>query len=430
MNDLIFYRPSAITLPEGITFPVFQFTEELRQLAPQVTWTIIGKSMAMLDCHVAQCYGKCNNSFQKQMERNREYFKSDWRFQPTLEEWKALKNIVMQRITDDRTKCPIIYQTYDNEESAEHKGIFSLAQIFGEAAKSHALPWFYSKKGINMAAFFQSTPIARMRAMYIIEAFDEFERAAFDPATDPQVQAYLQKVLAEKARTISIAVGNHVQHNTVNSIQILADLGFRPSLPNQMATKRDIAHFLDIPENTLTTFLVKHTDQIKPTRLSKDQIRAAGKKANRLNAYSEDDVFKLAFWMNTEISTQLKRKIFGDLGIYSTPAIREEIEWKSMLSKIFASLGFKYQQRIGGYVVDFFVEKLALVLECDKDNHRYYDPAEEKKRDKLITRHYSLIRFNSQISLETLVNAILRVQPKELVKLYLSLETKKTINKA
>jgi len=154
--------------------------------------------------------------------------------------------------------------------------------------------------------------------------------------------------------------------------------------PLQMATKKDIAKFLNIPESTLTTFLAKHTDQIMPTRLSKEQIRAIGKKANRLNAYTQDDVFKLAFWMDTEISSQLKRKIFGDLGVYSTPIIREEIAWKEILSKVFAGLGFKYQHPIGKYVVDFFVEKLSLVLECDKDNHRYYDPKAEQERDQFI----------------------------------------------
>lgn len=93
MKNLIFYRPSAVTLPDTkVSFPVFHFTEELRQLAPEVNWTIIGKPVAMLDCHVAQCYRKSNNSFQRQMERNREYFKSDWRFQPTFEEWKDIES--------------------------------------------------------------------------------------------------------------------------------------------------------------------------------------------------------------------------------------------------------------------------------------------------------------------------------------------------
>ncbi len=211
MDRLSFYHPQAISLSDGLSFPVFHFTEELRKLAPEVNWTIIGKPMAMLDCHVAQCYGKCTKSFSKQMERNREYFKSDWRFQPTLIEWKTLKNLVSQQLTDVETKCLHICQPIDNQEVTDNFSGFSVSQIFGSAAKSPYLPWFYSKKGVNMAAFFQSTEIARMRAIYIIEVFDEFERAAFDPATDPRIQAYLQKVLAEKAKCISIEIAEQFE---------------------------------------------------------------------------------------------------------------------------------------------------------------------------------------------------------------------------
>ncbi len=229
-----------------------------------------------------------------------------------------------------------------------------------------------------------------------------------------------------QAIEIDVLHGDYTQAlqkaSTWDGVQLITELGFTPSLPNQMATKKDIAKFLNIPESTLTTFLAKHTDQIIPTRLTRDQIRAVGKKANRLNAYTQDDVFKLAFWMETEIGSQLKKKIFGDIGVYSTPAIREETEWKAILSKVFAGLGFKYQYPIGNYVVDFFVEKLSLVLECDKDNHRYYNPQAEQARDHFIIQHHALIRFNSQIALETLVNGILRSKPCGIIKLYLPVE--------
>ncbi len=207
--------------------------------------------------------------------------------------------------------------------------------------------------------------------------------------------------------------------STWDGVQLLSDLGFKPSLPNEMATKKDIATFLKIPESTLATFLAKHTDQIKATKLTKEQIRAIGKKANRLNAYSQDDVFKIAFWMDTEIGKQLKTKIFGDIGVCATPTVKDEVEWKIRLSEVFATLGFKYQHPIGKYTVDFFVEKLSLVLECDSDNHRSYNQKEEQERNEFITQHYALVRFNSKVSWETLVNGILRVKPKEVIKLYL-----------
>ena len=195
MQKFNFFLPQAIMLPDGLSFPVFQFTEELKNLAPDVNWTIVNKPMAMIDCHVAECYGKLTKNFNTQVERNREYFKDDWRFRPSQEEWKALKLIVSKRFIDVAAKCSHISE---NESNSEHPNSSPLFQIFGSAYKSTSSPWFYIKKGIDMAAFFQSTPIARIRAMYIVEVFNEFEQAAFDPATDPRVQSYLQKVLAEK----------------------------------------------------------------------------------------------------------------------------------------------------------------------------------------------------------------------------------------
>lgn len=206
--------------------------------------------------------------------------------------------------------------------------------------------------------------------------------------------------------------------STWDGVQLLQDLGFQGSLPNDMATKKDIAGFLGIPMGSLASFLSKHSDQIVATKLTKDQIRAAGSNANRMNAYTQDDVFKIAFWMDTEAGRKLKQKIFGDMAVYATPKSKEELGWKIVLAKVFEGLGFQYQYRIGEYVVDFFVEKLGLVLECDRDNHRYYDPKKEVARDKAITKHYAMIRFNSEIALETLINGVLKIRTKELLKLY------------
>lgn len=217
-----------------------------------------------------------------------------------------------------------------------------------------------------------------------------------------------------------------------DGVQLLTDLGFTPSLPNKMATKKDIATFLGVPESTLATFLSKHTDQIIPSKLTKEQIRAIGKKTNRLNAYSQDDVFKIAFWMDTKIGKQLKTKIFGDIGVCATPVVKDETEWKFSLSELFHLLGFKYQYHIGKYVVDFFVEKLGLVLECDRENHRYYNQKKEQERDAYITQFYTLIRFNSQISVETLANQIIRMTempPKAAIKLYIPPEKAKSKNR-
>ena len=120
--------------------------------------------------------------------------------------------------------------------------------------------------------------------------------------------------------------------------QLLKDLGFQYSLPGQMATKQDIIQSMDIPESTLNTFLRRHSDQIKPVRLNKATIQSLGIKANRLNAYAPEDVFKIVFWMDSTMGIQVRKKIFGDIGIEEIPVIRHETEWKSFLSKVFAGV--------------------------------------------------------------------------------------------
>ena len=56
--------------------------------------------------------------------------------QPSWEEWKTLKSLVNQRLTDVETKCLDICKPIDNEEVSENSGSFTLDQIFGSAAKS------------------------------------------------------------------------------------------------------------------------------------------------------------------------------------------------------------------------------------------------------------------------------------------------------
>lgn len=86
-----------------------------------------------------------------------------------------------------------------------------------------------------------------------------------------------------------------------DGIQLLQDLGFSCCNENRLATKKEIAQFLNIPESTLNGFLRKHRDQIKPVRLNRETIRRLGSRANRMNAYSMEDVLKIAFWIDSEI---------------------------------------------------------------------------------------------------------------------------------
>jgi len=67
--------------------------------------------------------------------------------------------------------------------------------------------------------------------------------------------------------------------------------------------------------------------------------------------------------------------------------------------------------------VDFKVDALNLVLECNGYEHRYYDVKREQEREQFIIQDYSLIRFHHKTGVEALFNAILQIRPKEVIRL-------------
>jgi len=137
-----------------------------------------------------------------------------------------------------------------------------------------------------------------------------------------------------------------------------------------------------------------------------------------MNGYHLDDVTKIALGMDSVIGIELKKQVFGQIGSFAKPETSTEVQWQKVLAKVFEGFDLHFNYPIGPYKVDFFVAKLMLVLECNGYCHRYYDPTQEKAREKLITQKYSLVRFHHQVSLETLFNGILQAKPGTTVKLY------------
>ena len=208
------------------------------------------------------------------------------------------------------------------------------------------------------------------------------------------------------------------QKHYVDAVELIQDSGFICSLPNSIATKQDIAGFLKIPESTLNSFLYKHRDEIKPTRLDTATIRSIGRKANRMNGYQIEEVAKIVLGMDTEVGIDLKKRIFGQLGTLANFQTRDEIQWRKVLAKVFKGFDLRYNYPIGKYRVDFYVAKMGLVLECNGFSHRYYNPEEEAAREKAITEKYALVRFQPNVNLETLVNGILQSKAGSVIRLY------------
>ena len=222
----------------------------------------------------------------------------------------------------------------------------------------------------------------------------------------------------KQACGLSPNIQQTAQKNYIDAVKLIKDFGFTCSAPDEIAIKKDIAQFLDVPEGTLNSFLRKHKSDIQPIRLDSATIRAFGGKASRMNGYRLDDVTKIALGMDSVVGIELKKKVFGQVGSFAKPSTSLEIQWREVLSKVFEGFDLHFNYPIGSYKVDFFVAQLMLVLECNGYCHRYYDDKQEKAREKLITQRYSLVRFHHKVSLETLFNGILQAKQGTVIKLY------------
>ncbi|NUM37497.1 MAG: DUF559 domain-containing protein [Candidatus Brocadiae bacterium] len=171
----------------------------------------------------------------------------------------------------------------------------------------------------------------------------------------------------------------------------------------------------------MNNFLRKHNQNIKPMSLDLETIKALGSKAKHMKGYSFDDVAKITFGMDTEKGIEAKKRLFGNIGNFLKIETKGEIEWRSVLSKVFEGFDLRYNHSIGSYRVDFFIPDFfgfGLCLECNGYCHKFYDPEEDKKREEYIRERYALVRFHHKISLEDLVNGILKAKPKEVITLY------------
>ncbi|TGN99607.1 hypothetical protein PN36_35565, partial [Candidatus Thiomargarita nelsonii] len=62
----------------------------------------------------------------------------------------------------------------------------------------------------------------------------------------------------------------------------IKEFGFTCTAGDDIAIKKDITQFLNVPESTLNSFLRKHQTDIKPIKLDLASIRSFGGKASRM----------------------------------------------------------------------------------------------------------------------------------------------------
>ncbi len=209
------------------------------------------------------------------------------------------------------------------------------------------------------------------------------------------------------------------QKSYTDVVKLLKDFNFTCSIQGDIATKKDISQFTNLPISTINYFLKTHSDTISTIQLDSKTIKQSGSKANRMNGYSLEDVGKIVLGMDSVIGIELKKQVFGSVSTLAKFDTKGEIEWQQVLAQVFDNLGFQHNYPIGKYKVDFFVKDLNLILECNGyDNHSSYDPMAEAEREQFITKNYSLVRFHHKIDWKTLVNGILRTKIGQITTLY------------
>ena len=142
-------------------------------------------------------------------------------------------------------------------------------------------------------------------------------------------------VAIKQACGLSPNIQQTAQKNYIDAVKLIKDFGFTCSAPNDIAIKKDISQFLDIPESTLNSFLRKHKNEIQPIQLDSATIRSFGSKASRMNGYQLDDVTKIALGMDSVIGIKLKKQVFGQIGSFANPNTSVEVQWREVLSNVF-----------------------------------------------------------------------------------------------
>jgi len=94
----------------------------------------------------------------------------------------------------------------------------------------------------------------------------------------------------KQACGLSPNIQQTAQKNYIDAVKLIKEFGFTCSVGDDIAIKKDITQFLDVPESTLNSFLRKHKSDIQPIQLNVATIRSFGGKASRMNGYHLDDV--------------------------------------------------------------------------------------------------------------------------------------------
>jgi very-short-patch-repair endonuclease len=72
----------------------------------------------------------------------------------------------------------------------------------------------------------------------------------------------------------------------------------------------------------------------------------------------------------------------------------EKYLWKNVLSRNQQGVKFKRQRPISRFIVDFFAQEIALIIEIDGNSHLNKGEYDRMRQDKLEELGYTIIRFS------------------------------------
>jgi len=269
--------------------------------------------------------------------------------------------------------------------------------------------WVHPKVAIHLAQW-----LSPQFAVQVTNWVFEWLTTGVNPV---QVPVALDTAIREVCDLV-LDIGQTTQRYVVDAVAIARELGLKGSIGGDFITKHDLAEFTGVKPSKIGYYLRKYREYLHPVALNYWERRAIGSRATHMKAYPIHEAVRVILAMDSVVGIKLKERLFSPVGIFAKPDTRMEIHWEARLLGVFDGLGFYHNYQIGPYRVDFFISSLNVALECNGFEHRYYDAEKEREREQFITQKYGLVRFDHTVSLEKLMNAILRVRPGEVIRLF------------
>src|SRR5579872_5787021 len=101
-------------------------------------------------------------------------------------------------------------------------------------------------------------------------------------------------------------------------------------------------------------------------------------------------------WQKRELARKMRRAM--------TPA--EVLLWRCLCANRLGSLHFRRQQVIDGFIVDFYCQVAALVIEVDGDVHNGQTEYDAERDRILASRGLKVLRFSNEQILEEIATVL------------------------